>query len=312
MMMLEAIDKFTEWRKYKVGKFTLKGYDRYLKDFCVYLRNPEIEIQQITPEDVVSWMTLLEKVGFSVNSFIPTAEALKQFFRFYRRMGYDVVDPELIVVPRKEYYKPRVATEEEYSKLLEVADELEEHHRKRKYLPDIVSVQRNRAMMMMLWDTGARLGEILAIQTADLDFKNKKVVIRTEKSRGRRPLREIFWSDKTNVALEAYIEGRTKYGLRIPLDTKALFVALKGWCIGRPIGNTTSHNFLKQWSLQAGLSRVVNAHSFRHHKGHDIIQKGGSGVDVMNILGHANITSSQVYVMMHDKELGDRARKFMD
>lgn len=310
MKMLVAIEKFTEWRRFKVGKFCLRGYDRYLKDFGVFLRDPDINIELITPQDITQYVALCDKVGYSINSFIPMMEALKQFFRFYKRMGYKVVDPELIIVPRKEYYKPKVATDDEYLRLLKVADEQEVYHIKRKYFIDVLSVKRNRALLMLLWDTGARCGEILSLKTADLNLEKRKIVIKTEKSRGRRPVREIFWTDKTNDAIKDYLRDKLK--CKLPLNQDHVFVSLKGWSIGRPLGNTSIHSFLKHWSLEAKLPRIVNAHSFRHHKGHDIIHKGGSGVDVMNILGHANISSSQVYVQMNDKELQDRAKKFLD
>ncbi len=66
---------------------------------------------------------------------------------------------------------------------------------------------------------------------------------------------------------------------------------------------------LRRYSNRAGIP-YLNAHSFRHHMGHDIIQKGGSAADVMNILGHATLSSSSIYTMMNDKELEARYRLF--
>jgi site-specific recombinase XerD len=54
----------------------------------------------------------------------------------------------------------------------------------------------------------------------------------------------------------------------------------------------------------------MNAHSFRHHMGHDIITQGGSAADVMNILGHATLASSSIYTMMTGKELENRYNLF--
>ena len=55
----------------------------------------------------------------------------------------------------------------------------------------------------------------------------------------------------------------------------------------------------------------MNAHSFRHHRGHHIIKSGGSTSDVMNILGHSSVQSTTIYTMMRGKELEERARLFL-
>jgi site-specific recombinase XerD len=112
--------------------------------------------------------------------------------------------------------------------------------------------------------------------------------------------------------LAQWFEGREEYFKNHEHDKQAVFIALKGRWLGGRIGNSGVCSFMKHWSLEAKLQRVVNAHSFRHHKGHDIIHKGGSAADVSNILGHANISSSHIYMMMSDKELKDRADKFLD
>ena len=68
---------------------------------------------------------------------------------------------------------------------------------------------------------------------------------------------------------------------------------------------------LRRYSNRAEIP-YMNAHSFRHHMGHDIISQGGSAADVMNILGHASLSSSSIYTMMTGKELEDRYNVFKD
>lgn len=64
---------------------------------------------------------------------------------------------------------------------------------------------------------------------------------------------------------------------------------------------------LRRCSTRARLP-YVNAHSFRHQLGHELIKQGGSAADVMNVLGHASLSSSTIYTMMTDKELEERYR----
>ena len=97
-------------------------------------------------------------------------------------------------------------------------------------------------------------------------------------------------------------------------EPDALFLSI---CAGQY--DTTGRRFtirgvgemLRRYSNRAKLP-YLNAHSFRHHMGHHIIQSGGSSADVMNILGHASVQSSTIYTMMTDHELEKRYRGFMN
>lgn len=167
----------------------------------------------------------------------------------------------------------------------------------------------------MLWDTSARNGEVLALNVADLDMERRRAVINTEKSKGRRPFRELFWTQPTNDNIWAWLKKREH--LKKTMEFKepdALFLSI---CAGQY--DTTGRRFtirgvgemLRRYSNRAKLP-YLNAHSFRHHMGHHIIQSGGSSADVMNILGHASVQSSTIYTMMTDHELEKRYRGFMN
>ncbi len=141
MRLSEAIEKFTKWRAFQVKKATVTGYDLILRQFCMYVRDCEIE--HVRLEDVVSWFELMAHLNWKYNSFIPKAQALKKFFEFYKRQGLLVLDPGLIPSPSKQYNIPRVATEENYSKLLAAipAGSNDPRH------------IRNKAIIMLLWDS---------------------------------------------------------------------------------------------------------------------------------------------------------------
>lgn len=140
-----------------------------------------------------------------------------------------------------------------------------------------------------------------------MDYQRMRAVIRTEKSRGRRPFRELFWTAETNKNLQTWVEKRTH--IRLIKDPEALFLCTAGHHSGERVRIGGFAQVLREYSCRANLP-YINAHSFRHHMGHSIINQGGSTADVMNILGHATIQSSTIYTMMTDKELEERYRKF--
>jgi integrase/recombinase XerC len=268
----------------------------------MYVRNCEIE--HVRLEDVTSWFSLQQELKWQHNTFIPKAQALRKLFEFYKMQGFLVLEPKLIPMPSKQYNLPRVATEEMYRKLIAAVpvDSRDPRH------------IRNRAILMLLWDTGARNGEIMSLKIDEINTQTLRAVIKTEKSKGSRPFREIFWTEETNEAIKAWIKKREELKKKtMPYMSDALFVSV---CSSRTMGTNGKQlsirgvgELLRRYCIRAKMP-YVNAHSFRHHMGHDIITQGGSAADVMNILGHATLSSSSIYTMMTGQELENRYRTF--
>jgi len=302
MQFKEAIDQFSNWRKFKVKGQTVRGYDQTLRNFCLFLRNPQIE--EIGINHVMEFLNGMKEIGWDNNSFVGKCMALRKFFEFYRLQGYPVIDESLIPIPAKEHKLPRVAKDADYQKLVAAIPAKTNDPRH----------IRNLAILNLLWDTGARNGEVLSLDIGDLDMERRRAVINTEKSKGRRPFREIFWTQTTNDNIWAWIKKREQ--LKKTMEFKepdALFISI---CAGQY--DTTGRRFtikgvgemLRRYSNRAKLP-YMNAHSFRHHMGHHIVKSGGSSADVMNILGHASVQSTTIYTMMTDQELEKRYRHFM-
>ena len=303
MRFKEAIDQFSNWRKFKVKVQTVKGYDQTLRHFCLFLRNPEIE--DISIHHVMDYLNGMKEIGWDNNSFVGKCMALRKFFEFYRLQGYAVIDENLIPIPAKEHKLPRVATQANYKKL--VASIPKDTNDGRHI--------RNLAIINMLWDTGARNGEILALNVGDLDLERKRAIINTEKSKGRRPFREIFWTADTHGNLLRWIKKRDELQKRMKFDDpEALFISICSGpqeTAGQRFSTKGVGEMLRRYSNRAKLP-YMNAHSFRHRMGHHIIKNGGSSADVMNILGHASVQSTTIYTMMSDVELEKRYRYFME
>jgi site-specific recombinase XerD len=302
MLFKDAIDEFTNWRTFKINGTTTRGNDKDLRLFSVFLRNPHIE--DITLNDVMEYLNLMKEMGWAHNSFVSKCMAYKKFFEFCNLRGWKVLNENLIPIPQKEYKIPRVATKEEYKKLLDVIPKNTD--------PRNV---RNEAIIRLLWDTGARNGEILNLDMEDLDLVNNKALIKTEKAKTRRPLREIFWTKETSEAINKWIERRERFKRgNVLRDPNALFISIHNSGANKTRGYRFKPSgvceMLRGYSNKAGLEKALNAHSMRHYMGRNIIEKGGSNSDVTNILGHSCIESSMIYTMMYGKQAEKRYRKF--
>lgn len=298
MLISEAIKQFDRWRAFKVKKATVRGYSLTLKHLCIFMRNCHVETVDL--DDIVLWFELHRNLEYDQNSFVGKAMAIKKFFEFLKKKGMTCLNPDLISIPTKEFKLPKVLELENYLKLLGAIP----HNNDPRHI-------RNRALINLFWDTGMRAGEMLALNVEDMDLENKRAVIKTEKSRGMRPFRQVFWTDETNHRLKLWLQKRAHLKDIHPfVEPDALFTSTSSGKAGSRLMRSGLNEMLRRYSEKVKIE-PVNSHSFRHHKGHEIINRGGSAADVQNILGHATLASSSIYTMMRGKELEERARKFM-
>lgn len=294
MQFKEAIKQFIEWKGIAASGSTVTGYANDLKVFCLVLKNKEIE--DVTLDDIMGILSDMMDAGWQHASMMRKCMALRKMFEFMEMRGYPVISKQLIPIPRPERKLPRVATEAQYEQLLSTVPR---HPRDPRHV-------RNRAIIRMLWDTGLRVGELCSLDIDDIDLHQYKGTVKTEKNRGSRQFRPVFWTETTNACLRCWVKRREKIAL---VGEKALFVCCTSYNVGQRLTKKGIGEMLRSYSKKAGLP-PINAHSFRHHLGHEIIQKGGSNADVANILGHASLLSTYVYTQMGDPEVENRYRKF--
>jgi site-specific recombinase XerD len=146
-------------------------------------------------------------MGFRGSSLEKYGLAIKEFLDFYHKQNYPVVAPELVPVPKLfDQRLPRVATNEDFEKLLGV-------------IPDSKAYYhiRNRAIIWLLHDTGARVSEVANLRIPDIDLANQLATIRSEKSRDDMPFRKIFWTEQCAAILQDWLEKRKELIMKTEL-----------------------------------------------------------------------------------------------
>lgn len=307
MKLSQAIEEFKNWRGFKVTGHTVVRYDSALRIFCLVTGDPEID--QIQIHHVLHYLQELQRLGWKRNGINIVALALRKFFEFYNLRGFNCLNESLIPLPKKEFNIPRVANDKDFKTLVKAIP-----------LDNNPNNIRNLALIHMVWDTWARSGEIISLDEEDLQW-NKDLsgcaVIKTEKSRGRRPIREIFWTAKTGKYLKAWLKKKKEIQDKMVFeDTGAVFTSLRKCgqfdVRGKRMTNRGVCEVFRMISNRAGLPSIFNAHSARHYGGRKIIKEGGASADVTNILGHSNLESSQFYTMMWGNDLKERWNHFQN
>jgi integrase/recombinase XerC len=271
------------------------------------MQDPELE--ELDVEHVLWYLNEMERLGWKPNGRNLAALGLRKFFEYCNLRGYPVFNEQLIPVPERTTNIPRVADQKMFEKLLAQIPA-------RSSRPNHI---RNRALVMLLWDTGARNGELCSLNTADLEFNKDSsgsAVIKTEKSRGRRPIRQIFWTAKTGKALRQWVKKKEALQKQFAFaDPEALFVTIlkcpQAPLRGRRMVNRSVCEVMRVLSNQAGLATVVNAHGARHAMGRDAAKALRSDTAVANILGHSNVESSYIYTMLWGDDLKEEWQEVM-
>jgi integrase/recombinase XerC len=210
MRFINAIEKFTEWQSLRVKEGTHISYENMLKHFCFFVNNKDVE--RVTTDDITRWFYLMEDMRYNQNTARSKAIALRRFFEYLKMRDYKVLDFRLIQVPKKTIKQPHAATKEEYEKLMKNFN----GNRKIDF--------RNKALVELYWDTGARNSEILSLNVSDLDLVNRRAIIKTKKALNH--VREISWTPDTNESIKNWLEIKNK--MKKLADEDALFISILG------------------------------------------------------------------------------------
>lgn len=294
MRFKEAILLFNQWRKLKVKNND--GADSDLKNFAMFMHNCDIE--EIKLKDVLEYLNYYPEFEFERATLIKKEVHIRKFFEFYKRQNYDVLDPWLIPASKPKFVMPRVCDEASYRQLIAA-------------IPTDTTAYfhiRNLCLINIIWETGARLGEIVALNVSDLDFEKKEIIIKTEKSRGVFPFRKIPWGKETDKSLPRWIKRRAHLVLEDKLeDPDALFIGLKQTG-GKRLALCAAGEIFRKYSNKAGL-KVINAHSMRHHFGHELSERGLNNSEISSALGHSSLGSSYRYTLLNSNELVKTLRR---
>jgi site-specific recombinase XerD len=165
---------------------------------------------------------------------------------------------------------------------------------------------RDRAVMELLFSTGLRVSELCSLDK-DMDFSRDEFPIRGKGDK----VRVVFLSGLAKSTLKAYLDKRED------MD-EALFVQVVGKAGKKALDRKESirlssrsiERILKKYAMAAGISKKVSPHVIRHSFATDLLANGADLRSVQALLGHANITTTQVYTHVTDKHLHDIHTKF--
>ncbi len=278
--MQKYVEKFIRYleieKNYSVH--TLLNYRLDLEDFSKFIAHPEIE--KIDYLALRKYLAALKERNLASRSIGRRLSALRSFFKFLTREGYLKSNPILIVAsPKQEKHLPSFMTEEEVTKLIESALAREEKDERGL---------RDRAILETFYSSGLRISELVGLSVMDFDFISGVIKVMGKGKKERVvPIGEVAIR-----ALRRYLEARKK-------QSEAVFLNKNG----RRITARGVRGIVEKYIRRAGIKQGVSAHTFRHSFATHLLNRGADLRTVQELLGHANLSTTQIYTHLTTDKL---------
>ncbi|MDI6892172.1 MAG: tyrosine-type recombinase/integrase [Actinomycetota bacterium] len=269
---------------------TIHSYGQDLKEARAFLASLGIgDIEEVTVPSLRELLKTLKERGLGPVSISRKISTLRSFFNFLELSDFIRYNPaRRLVLPKKPKRVPVYLTKEEVERLVWAA--------KRAKCNFMGERERNVAMIKLLAYAGLRKSELLSLDWDDVNFTRKTLLVRKGKGNKERvvPLHPVLVED-----LWEYLQTR------FPLKCKALLI---GRDKGRYHENMFRYDFKKIVRL-AALDKRVTPHILRHSFASLLLKSGANIVAIQEILGHADITSTRIYLHMDMGQLHESVER---
>jgi integrase/recombinase XerD len=275
-----------------LSKNTVDAYRRDLNAWGNYCRLREIDVAGASPEDLTDYLDRLRSGRPPVaKPFAPTSVArmlvsVRSLYRFLVREGYLETDPAATIgAPKKPRSIPKAIPLEDVESLID------------RPAPDLLG-RRDRAILETLYGAGVRISELVGLDVDDVDLDEGAVLVRAGK--GSKARRVPLGRAARRAAGDYLVQSRPELARRAPKGAgAALFLNARGGRLSRQ----GCWKILKGYAREAGLEDRVSPHTLRHSFATHMLDAGADIRVVQELLGHASLSTTQVYTLVSDSQL---------
>jgi len=262
-----------------LARHTLDSYRRDLNRLSEWAAKNNKELSELTRADLRKWIASLSRDGLAPTSVARAISTARGFFKFLMLDGHITHHPaEDLDTPQRFNYLPKFLTEDEINQLLSA--------------PDISTEEgiRDRTILELMYATGLRVSEMVGLKQPDVDLMTGLLTCHGKGNKERRvPMGKsaIHW-------LQQYLSVKAGYG---KATSPNLFLHH-----GKPFTRQLAWSMIKKHSERAGISNV-SPHTLRHSFATHLLQHGADSRSVQALLGHSDISTTQIYTHISDMQL---------
>ena len=260
------------------------SYQRDLTKMAAFLEMRDITAAADVREfDLLGYVDYMEKENFASSTISRSVASMRAFFQYlFSRRKIQQSPAENLKSPKVEKRLPEILSIQEVDNLLKQ--------------PDLNTPKgiRDKAMLELLYATGMRVSELIHLETDDVNLIFGYVVCQENKER------IIPIGNVSKDALAVYLEkGRSVFVK--DSSEKSLFTN----CSGKAMSRQGFWKMLKGYADEAGISRDITPHTLRHSFAVHMLQNGADIRSVQEMLGHSDISTTQVYLSMNINKMRD-------
>ena len=262
---------------------TLLSYRRDINAFLLFIEERNISVVTADDTVILEYLKSLEKNGKSPSTVSRSLASIRSLYRFLQNEGKITKDPTLNLHSSKTEKKlPEILTSEEVELFLNQ--------------PDVRDAKgcRDKAMLELLYATGMKVSEMIALKMSDINIDVGYINCNQEKKKRVIPIYSI-----AKKAVRNYIDNTRPLLIRNNIGEEYLFVNYNG-------GRMTRQGFwkiIKQYASSANIKKAITPHTLRHSFATHLLENGADLKSIQEMLGHADISSTQVYASIVKKQL---------
>lgn len=293
MALQELIHDFLEYLEIEknVSKLTIRNYRHYLHRFLVFLTpySPTPEASNITPEVIRQYRLFLSRFNDENNLTLKRVTqnyhliALRSFLKYLTRKGQKVLPPETIELGKVESRSLKFLERGQIERLLQAPDN-----------------PRDKAILEVLFSTGLRVSELTKLNRGEINLERREFGVI---GKGSRP-RVVFLSETAVLWLKKYLETRKD-------EDKALFIRTSGKKTETlRLTARSIQRLVEKYVKSARLPVKITPHGLRHSFATDLLTGGADLRAIQELLGHKNVSTTQIYTHITNPQLKQIHEKF--
>jgi len=305
MNFQDAHQEFLNWLEVIKNKSekTVEQYDRHLIKFWEYLEDKNIDSFEFNVEDITlklaEWFrTYLHKGNRKIS--IKTANAymitIRSFLKYLEKTWVTSLSPTAIDLVKAESRQVEFLTEEELTKLFDIVD------------TGTTIGKRDRAIMECIYSTWLRISELTSLNIKDINLDTREFAVR---GKGKK-IRVVYLTEHAAGLIKVYLDARNDHlsplFIRHNVPHQNIDVLEDE---NMRLSRFFITGMIKKYASKAGILKDISAHTLRHSFATTLLWAGADLRSIQEMLGHASITTTQVYTHVTNPQLKDVHKKFM-
>jgi integrase/recombinase XerD len=274
-----------------LSKNTLESYGRDVGKFLVFLEERGVKsVHEIKYENILDFLSIFKKQGFSDTTTVRTIVSIKQFFKYLLIEKIIKEDPSSqIQTPKMKKSIPGVISLEDVEKILSSPDEK---------TPEGV---RDLAMLELLYATGIRVSELINLKQNEVNFEMGFIIVYGKGSKER----IVPMGAEAQEKLKAYME-KSRPALLKQRECKELFVTRRG----KGMSRQGFWKLIKGYALKSNIPKSISPHTLRHSFATHLLERGADLRTIQIMLGHSDISTTQIYTHVENERLKEIHKKY--